>query len=68
MYVNYRMALACNIGPLAKEHGNHMNEKNEMATILNNFFSSLFANEDCLSVQPLEVRRTEKILTLDQIV
>ena len=61
-YVNNKKALTCSIGPLAKEHGNHTNDENEMATILNNFFASVFTEEDCLSAQPLEVRRTEKIL------
>ena len=61
-YVNNKKSLTFSIGPLAKEHGNHTNDENEMATIVNNFFASVFTDENCLSFPPLEVRRTDKIL------
>ena len=62
-YVNNKKSLTCGIGPLANDNGNHTNDENEMATILNNFFASVFTDEDCLSPQPPEVRRTEKMLS-----
>ncbi|ORD93263.1 RTJK, partial [Enterospora canceri] len=61
-FVKSKKALTCNIGPLTKGQGNHTNDENEMATILNNFFASVFTEEDCSSFQPLETRRTENFL------
>lgn len=60
-YVSNKKSLTCGIGPLANDNGNHTNDENEMATILNNFFASIFTDEDCLSPQP--PFRTEKILS-----
>ena len=57
-YVNDKKNLTCSIGPLAKECGNHTNDESEMATILNNFFVSVFTDEVSLSTQPSAVRRT----------
>ena len=61
-YIKNKRTLNCSIGPLAKDCGNHTNDENEMATILNNFFVSVFTDEDCRSVQPPEVRRTAENL------
>ena len=61
-YVNNKKTEYCNIGPLVKDLGNHTNDEKEMATILNKFFASVFTDEDCLSLQPSQTRRTMKIL------
>ena len=60
-YVNKKKTLACGIGPLIKEN-KLTNDENEMASILNNFFASVFTNEDCTSYQPLEHKSTQNIL------
>ena len=60
-YVNKKKTLACSIGPLIKEN-KLTNDENEMASILNNFFASVFTNEDCTSYQPLEHKSTQNIL------
>ena len=57
-----KKALICNISPLTKGQKNHTNDENEIATILNNFFASIFTEEDCSLFQPLETRRTENFL------
>jgi hypothetical protein len=61
-YVKNKRTLNCSIGPLAKECGNHTNDEKEMASILNNFFVSVFTDEICQSSQPQEVTRTTEIL------
>ena len=64
-YVNKKKKVACSIGPLSKEEDNYTNNENEMASILNNFFASVFTDEDCASHQPLECNVTRNVL--DQI-
>ena len=61
-YVNKKKTLACSIGPLSEEGGNYTNNESEMASILNNFFASVFTDEDCISYQPLERKRTQNVL------
>ena len=60
-YINNKKALACNIGPIAIDTGGHTNDENEMATILNRFFGSVFTEEDCLSGHPPENRTQNSI-------
>ena len=51
-YVNSKKALVCNIGPIVDDNGIHTNDESEMATILNQFFGSVFIDEDSSSVYP----------------
>ena len=64
-YVNKKKTLACSIGPLNNEENNSTSNENEMASILNNFFASVFTDEECSSYKPLEGRMTPNVL--DQI-
>ena len=61
-YANKKKTLTGGIGPLKDNTGNHTNDENEMATILNNFFASVFTDEDCSTFQP-----SEQQLTLNQL-
>ena len=56
-YVKNKKTLNCSIGPLAKECGSNTNNESEMATILTNFFVSVFTDEDCRPVQAQAVER-----------
>ena len=66
-YINRKKVLSCSIGPLIKEDGNHTNDDQEMATILNSFFASVFTDTDCSSPQPTNDIRTDKIISNMQI-
>ena len=57
-YANKKKTLACGIGPLKDNAGNHTNDEKEMASILNNFFASVFTDEDCSTFQPSEHQMT----------
>ncbi len=48
--------LGSTIGPLATTDGNIVNEDREMANILNDFFASVFTDEDLEDMKPFGAR------------
>ncbi len=48
--------LSSTIGPLAKTDGNIVNGDTEMANILNDFFVSVFTDEDLRDIKPFAAR------------
>ena len=60
-YVNSKKSLVSNIGPIVNDNGSHTNDEREMATILNQFFGSVFTDEDCTSIHPPEWRTLKSI-------
>ena len=65
-YVNKKKTLPSTIGPLCNEDNTCTNNENEMAAILNNFFASVFTDEECSSYEPLIGKMTPNVL--DQII
>ncbi len=47
------------IGPLAITDGNTVNEDTEMANILNDFFVSVFTDEDLGDIKPFAARHND---------
>ncbi len=51
--------LGFTIGPLAKADGSIVNEDTEMANILNDFFLSVFTDEDLGDIKPFAARHND---------
>ncbi len=51
--------LASTIGTLAKTDGNSVNEDTEMANILNDFFASVFTDEDLGDIKSFAARHND---------
>ncbi len=58
-YVRNKKVLSSTIGPLATMDGNIVNEGTEMANILNDFFASVFTDEDLGDIKPFAVRHND---------
>ena len=54
-YINSRKQLKSGIGPLRTANGNIITNNNDMATLLNNFFSSVFTKSGNLELTPSPV-------------
>ncbi len=55
-YVRHEKVPGSTIGPLATTDDNIVNEDTEMANILNDFFASVFTDEDLGDIKPFSVR------------
>ncbi len=51
--------LGSTIGPLAKTDGNIVNGDTEVANILNDFFASVFTDEDLGDIKPFAARNND---------
>ena len=58
-YVRNKKMLGSTIGPLATTDGNIVNEDTEMANILNDFFASVFTDEDPGDIKPFPARHND---------
>ena len=50
MYVNHKRSTKVKIGPLKDTAGNEISKDQETAEVLNNYFSSVFTEEDIVSM------------------
>ena len=61
-YVRKKKVLSSNIGPIATVNGQHTDDKNEMATILNDYFASVFTVEDNSTHLPRTIHDEDSII------
>lgn len=67
-YVNSRKPLRENIGPIKDPNGNLTNDAGSIATILNNFFSSVFTEENLDDIPELnDIREFTEATVLENI-
>ena len=55
-YVRFKTRVKVGIGPLLDELGNPHGDDNKMSEILNNYFSTVFTNEDLATMPDIEYR------------
>ena len=63
-YVRRKKVLTNSLGPLYRENGQHTDDENEIANILNDYFASVFTNEDN-TAQPPAVPSHDEAATID---